>query len=143
MSVSEPVPIVRCRLDGSEDLPDRNLRYVPLAEFGLWQHLMESKHRRTVTVEQVSIWVAEEAARWNSGYGAEDLEPVLRVRFQKPGPQGTLVTVERYFPAETYPEAQEALLSHVENASCSRLSAMPGYFVPLHVRTAELAAIHA
>jgi hypothetical protein len=67
---------------------------------------------------------------------------VLRVRFQKPGPQGTMVTVERFFPAETYPEAQEALLSHVENASCSRMSAMPGYFVPLHVRTLEPAAIH-
>jgi len=143
MSVSEPVPMVRCRLDGPQDLPERNLRYVPLAEFGLWQHLMESKHRRAVTVEQVSIWVPEDAARWNSGYFAEDLEPVLRVRFQKPGPQGTMVTVERYFPAETYPEAQEALLSHAENASCSRLSATPGYFVPLHVRAAELAAIHA
>lgn len=143
MSVADPVPMVRCRLDGPQDMPDRNLRYVPLAEFGLWQHLMESKHHRTVTVEQVSIWVPEEAARWNSGYGAEDLEPVLRVRFQKPGPQGTVLDVERYFPAETYPEAQEALLSHAENASCRRLSATPGYFVPLHVRTAELAATHA
>jgi hypothetical protein len=115
MSVADPVPMVRCRLDGPQDMPDRNLRYVPLAEFGLWQHLMESKHHRTVTV----------------------------VRFQKPGPQGTVLDVERYFPAETYPEAQEALLSHAENASCRRLSATPGYFVPLHVRTAELAAIHA
>jgi len=143
MSVSEPIPMVRCWLDGPEDVPERNLRYVPLAEFELWKHLMETKHRRVVTVEQVSIWVPEDAARWNSGYVAEDLQPVLRLRFQKPGPQGTVMTLERYFPAETYPEAQEALLSHVENAACRRLSATPGYFVPLHVRASEPAALHA
>ena len=143
MSVSEPVPMVRCRLDGPEDVPERTLRYVPLAEFDLWKHLMETKHRRTVLVEQVSIWVPEDAARWNSGYVAEDLQPVLRVRFQKPGPHGTLFTMERYFPAETYPEAQEALLSHAENAACRQLSATPGYFVPTQVRTSEPAAVHA
>jgi hypothetical protein len=143
MSVSEPVPMVRCRLDGPQDVPERTLRYIPLAEFDLWKHLMETKHHRSVTVEQVSIWVPEESARWNSGYVAEDLAPVLRVRFQKPGPQGTVFTVERYFPAETYPEAQEALLRHAENAACRQLSATPGYFVPIHVRTSDPAAIHA
>ncbi|HVR72512.1 MAG TPA: hypothetical protein VMT87_16880 [Vicinamibacteria bacterium] len=143
MSVSEPIPMVRCRLDGPQDVPERHLRYVPLAEFELWKHLMETRHHRVVAVEQVSIWVPEDAARWNSGYVAEDLEPVLRLRFQRPGPQGTVLTLERFFPAETYPEAQEALLGHVENASCRRLSATPGYFVPLHVRAAEPAAAHA
>ena len=143
MSVSDPVPMVRCRLDGPEDVPERTVRYIPLAEFDLWKHLMETRHHRTVVVEQVSIWVAEDAARWNSGYLAEDLQPVLRVRFLKPGPHGTPFTMERYFPAETYPEAQEALLGHAENAACRPLSATPGYFVPMHVRTAEPAAIHA
>lgn len=143
MSVSEPVAMVRCRLDGPQEIPERTLRYVPLAEFGLWQHLMETKHHRRVTVEQVSVWVPEDAARWNSGYRGEELEPVLRVRYQKPGPQGTSILIERYFPAETYPEAQEALLSHPENASCRRLSATPGYFVPLHARAAEPTALHA
>jgi hypothetical protein len=135
--------MVRCRLDGPQDVTERTLRYVPLAEFELWRHFMETRHHRAVTVERVSIWVPEEAARWNSGYVADDLEPVLHVRFQKPGPQGTVLTVERYFPAETYPEAQEALLSHAENATCRQLSATPGYFVPLHVRAAEPVAVHA
>jgi hypothetical protein len=135
--------MVRCRLDGTPDVPERNLRYIPVAEFGLWQHLMETRHHRSVTVEQVSVWVPEDAARWNSGYVAEDLQPVLRLRFEKPGPQGTLITLERYFPAETYPEAQEALLGHKENAACRRLSATPGYFIPVHARTAVPAAVHA
>lgn len=92
---------------------------------------METRHGRHVSVEAVSIWVAEDAARWNSGYAAEDLEPVLRVHLDVPGPAGVVVPVERYFPAETYPLAQEALLRHFdEGLKPSRVVATPGYFVP-------------
>jgi hypothetical protein len=131
MSVTEPVPIVRCRLSTSEEGSDNALRYVPLAEFELWKHLMETRHQRQVSVEAVSIWVAEDAARWNSGFAEEELEPVLRVHLDLPGPHGVPIPVERYFPAETYPQAQEALLGHyVGEATPTRLVATPGYFVP-------------
>jgi hypothetical protein len=113
---------------GKDQTTVRALRYVPLAEFGLWKHLMETRHERLVTVESVSVWVAEDPARWNSGFAAEELEPVLRLRMELPGPNGVLVPVERYLPAETYPEAQEALLSHYEHPE--RVVAIPGYFVP-------------
>jgi hypothetical protein len=130
MSVTEPVPIVRCRLSAPEPSSDATLRYVPLAEFELWKHLMETRHRRMVSVEAVSIWVAEDAARWNSGFAAEDLQPVLRVHLELPGPHGVPIPVERYFPAETYPQAQEALLGHyVGETRPRRLVATPGYFV--------------
>jgi hypothetical protein len=130
MATSEPIPIGRCRLSGTEDEPT-NLRYVPLREFGLWKHLMQTRHDRQVVVESVSIWVAEDAARWNSGFAAEDLEPVLRVRLDVPDARGVSVPVERYFPAETYPVAQEALLRHFEGEKKpERVVATPGYFVP-------------
>jgi hypothetical protein len=128
MSSPEPVPLVRCRLLGRDETSVRALRYVPLAEFGLWKHLMETRHRRQVSIESISVWVAEDPARWNSGFAAEDLEPVLRVRLEMPGLGGVRVPVERFFPAETYPEAQEALLSHYEQPE--RVVATPGYFVP-------------
>jgi hypothetical protein len=131
MSEPEPIPIVRCRLRGPHEAESSSLRYVPLVEFGLWKHLMETRHVREVKVESVSIWIAEEAARWNSGFVPEDLEPVLRVRLELPGPHGVAVPVERYFPAETYPQAQEALLRHFQDPACPRrLVAIPGYFVP-------------
>ena len=131
MASSEPTPIVRCRLSGENEEATATLRYVPLAEFGLWKHLMESKHHRAVSVESVSIWIAEDAARWNSGFQAEDLEPVLRVRLDVSGPAGVSIPVERYFPAETYPIAQEALLRHFQGPSKpERMVATPGYFVP-------------
>jgi hypothetical protein len=128
MSSPEPIPLVRCRLLGHDESSVRALRYVPLAEFGLWKHLMETRHERQVSVESISVWVAEDPARWNSGFAAEDLEPVLRVRLEVKGADGVAVPVERFFPAETYPEAQEALLRHYDQLD--RVIATPGYFVP-------------
>jgi hypothetical protein len=127
----EAIPIVRCRLGGPDEFAAAAVRYVPLSEFGLWRYLMENHHRRHVQVEAVSIWIPEEAARWNSGFRAEDLEPVLRICLERPGPYGVPVRMERFFPAETYPRAQEAFLSHYTGPLRPRLmTAIPGYFLP-------------
>ncbi|HEY6546690.1 MAG TPA: hypothetical protein VI589_02255 [Vicinamibacteria bacterium] len=138
MASSEPIPLVRCRLSGAESDSTNALRYVPLGEFGLWKHLMETRHGRQVSVESISVWIAEESARWNSGFAAEDLEPVLRVRLEVLDESGVCVPVERYFPAETYPMAQEALLKHFEGTQMpERVVAVPGYFVPRTDRAPE------
>jgi hypothetical protein len=100
---------------------------------------METRHHRQVSVETVSVWIAEDAARWNSGFAAEDLEPVLRVRLEVPDAGGVCVPIERYFPAETYPVAQEALLRHFEGPKApERVVATPGYFVPSSGREVAL-----
>lgn len=129
MKGPDRVPMVRCRLDGSDNFAA--LRYVPLAEFGLWRYLMETKHQRQVAVEQVSVWVPEESASWDVASMDDDVEPVLRVRFDRPLGLGLAVPVERYFPAETYAEAQRALLQHFEGVGPERVRATPGYFVPV------------
>jgi hypothetical protein len=138
MRVYDRVPMVRCRLDGAVEFAA--LRYVPLAEFGLWKYLMEHKHQRRVSVEQVSVWVPEDASQWNSGFEADELQPVLRLRFERSGPHGLAVPVERFFPAETYPEAQEALLHHFDGQPVSPLEATPGYFIPAHSQRVQPAA---
>src|SRR5688572_7861347 len=111
----EHVQIVRCRLNGPASEATR--RYIPLSEFGLWQNLMESRHQRRVTVEEVSVWIPEEAAWWSAGVTADDLEAVIRLRFEIPGPQGAPVPIERFFPAETYSLALKSLLLHYESGS--------------------------
>ena len=127
--MSAPIPIVRCRLAGRADEGETSsLRYVPLVVFELWKHLMESRHGRSVSVEAVSVWIEEEASIWNSGFKADDLDPVLRVRVEQPGPFGIPVPVERFFPAETYPRAQEAWLGHLEGTR-RRVVATAGYVV--------------
>lgn len=131
MSAREQVPLVRCRLDGPEAALATAVRFIPLAEFELWRFLMEKRHKRKVTIEAVSVWMAEDAVQWNSGYAEEELEPVLRVRLDLPGPQGVAMPVERFFPAETYPRAQEALLSHMPGGYQAPMKATPGYFLPV------------
>jgi hypothetical protein len=92
---------------------------------------MESRHHRRVTIEQVSVWLPEDPALWNSGFLPDELEPVLRLRLHWPGPHGAATPVERFFPAETYPQAQEALLSHLPpGADPHDVRATAGYFVP-------------
>jgi hypothetical protein len=130
MQPVEHIPMVRCRLDAPEEGGVAALRYIPLAEFDLWRYLMETRHKRNVTIEQVSIWISEHTASWAAGLAADSLEPVLRLRFERDGPQDSDVPVERFFPAETYPEARRALLSHFESALRARsVRATPGYFV--------------
>ena len=73
------------------------------------------------------MWIPDVAARGMRVLPADVLEPVFRIRLERPGPQGALVPVERFFAAETYPLAREALLSHVPGLR--RLRATPGYFV--------------
>lgn len=130
MSAAARIPMVRCRLDGPAEMSARLLRYVPLEAFGLWQHLMETRHRRQVTVEGVSEWVPEETlVEVVADFESEALEPVLRIRFEQPAPVGLAATVERFLPVETYPEALDALLSHFRIVS--EVLATPGYFVPV------------
>jgi hypothetical protein len=127
----QEIPLVRCRLDGAEETGPARVRYVPLSEFELWRYLMETRHGRQVYVEAVSVWVAEDPALWNSGYQADELEPVLRIRLTSSGPLGVPTRVERFFPAETYPLAQESLLRH--HAPCDpkqSVEATAGYFLP-------------
>jgi hypothetical protein len=130
MKLGTPIPMVRCHLDGGEEDPAREVRYIPAAEFELWRHFMETKHSRVVTVDEVSIWVPDGPAVWDDDIDADVLLPVLRIQFEKPGPEGILVPVVRFFPAETYPEARSALLAHFDPRCRWSVSATPGYFVP-------------
>lgn len=132
MSRNEPLPIVRCHLGPGDD-PSETLRYVPLAEFELWRYLMETRHHRVVVVEDVSRWVPDDPALVSAEIADPELcEAVVRIRFDVPGTHGVPVPVERFLPAETYPEAQAALLSHFDLAC--RVKATAGYFVPAAAR---------
>jgi hypothetical protein len=128
MGVIDAVPMVRCRLDTSEENADSTVRYVPLAEFELWRFLMQERHGRQVNVEAISTWVADSGGNWDPSLSAEDLVPVLRLRFDQQGEAGVPLPVERFFPAESYPDACAALLSHYSGPI--RLRATPGYFLP-------------
>ena len=131
--------MVRCHLDGADERPGISLRYIPATEFELWRHLMESRHGRTVTVEEVSVWVPDDAPEAHEE-NVEALEPVLRIEFEKRNDDGIAMPVRRFFPAETYPEAQAALLAHFDPRHRWSVVATPGYFVPAALRRPVAAA---
>ena len=124
--------MVRCHLDGRATIPRRRCATSRLAEFELWRYLMETRHRRAVTVEEVSIWVPEDARAL-----ASRISDAEALRAGAAGPLREARAAGRCrcrssasFPAETYPEAQEALLAHFESALPLDVAATPGYFVP-------------
>jgi hypothetical protein len=121
--------MVRCRLDNSLD--STNLRYVPAAEFDLWRNLMLTQYNRPVVVDEVSVWVPDTPKVLDAEVDVDRLEPVLRVRFEKPTPETsqTLVPVVRFMGIETYPAAKEALLAHFDPRCQESLEETPGYFV--------------
>jgi hypothetical protein len=131
MAERERIPMVHCRLDPPSVGEAESVRYVQLSEFGLWKHLMESKHRRRVTVLLASVWISEDPAEWNSGFMPGDLEPVMRLRFETSDSQGLPTRIDRFFPALHYPRVQEALLRHYPNLTNGKaFMVTPGYFVP-------------
>ena len=133
MPPHEPVPIVRCHLGPGDD-PSQTLRYVRLGEFELWRYMMETRHHRVVVVEDVSLWVPDDAALIATEIVDPELcEAVVRIRFEVPGLHGVPVPVERFLPALTYPEAQAALMSHFQ-AAYRGVTATAGYFVPAAAR---------
>ena len=120
--------MVRCRLDAREgDAPE--VRYVPAAEFDLWRHFMTSRHARAVEVEEVSVWVPEQSEAWDDAIDADRLQPVVRVRFDKPGPRGMAVPVVRFLPTESYPGAKAALFAHFDMRCRWSAEVTPGYFI--------------
>jgi hypothetical protein len=119
----------RCRLDGPEGGDDSVVRYVPLAELDLWRHLMETRHGRRVCIEEVSVWIPDHSTARLPELAAEDLEPVLRVRLELPGPHDVPLAVERFFPAATSTQAREAWLSHFDRRRVRRIVTVAGYFV--------------
>ena len=127
MQRDSTIALIRCLLDGSGSTPQT--RYVRAGEFELWRHLMLTKHARSVSVDEASIWVPDAPGLLDDERGAEALEPVLRVRFDKSCPGKAVVPVERFFGAETYPQARAALLAHFDPRCRRGVEATPGYFI--------------
>lgn len=125
--------MVRCHLAPGDD-PAETLRYVRLSEFELWRYMMETRHGRVVVVEEAALWVPEDASLLTSAIADPELcQAVVRIRFEIPGQYGLPVPVERFLSAETYPEAQAALLAHYQSAYRG-VTATAGYFVPAAAR---------
>jgi len=106
--------IVRCHLrrTGSRELGQ--VRYVPLEIFGLWEHLMTSKHRFEVVSPQASLWLDMEDSP-EAAYSQNQYDRVTEVSAYVYSERDDMFTrARRYFPSDEADSLKRIFLSHYQ-----------------------------
>ncbi len=103
--------LVRCELrkkGGSHT----QVRFVPLEIYGLWEHLMTSKHGFEVVTPRASLWLDMEDSP-DAAYSANQYERVTEVTAYVYSDRDEMFTrARRYFPAEESSQLKGIFLSH-------------------------------
>ncbi|MFM7232905.1 MAG: hypothetical protein ACKO3S_13105 [bacterium] len=104
--------IVRCHLRRKGSTNPGQVRYVPLEIYGLWEHLMTSKHGFEVHDSKASLWLdmdhSPEAAYTQSQY-----DPVVEVTAYVYSQRDDMFTrARRYFRADEAEDLKRIFLSH-------------------------------
>ena len=103
--------LVRCELrrKGSHHT---QVRFVPLEIFGLWEHLMSSKHEFEVLVPKASLWLDMEDSP-DAAYTQNQFERVTEVTAYVYSDRDEMFTrARRYFPADEADMLKDIFLSH-------------------------------
>lgn len=106
--------VVRCEVERADT---SSVRYVPMEIFGLWEHLMSSRHGFTVRSHQASLWIdAEESPDIRSNETSFDDVTEVTL-FVYSDTDGMFSRVVRYFPQENYSNLRDIFLSHYTGRS--------------------------
>jgi hypothetical protein len=104
--------LVKCEVSKGAGAGAGSVRYVPSEIFGLWRHLMRSKHGFEVKEGQASLWVDVEE-KPEAAYSETQYDRVLEVSLLFYSEKdGMFDRVRRYFPLEDYPRLRDVFLSH-------------------------------
>ena len=104
--------IVRCHLARKGETAPPQVRYVPLEIFGLWEHLMTSKHGFEVREPRASLWLDMEDAP-EAAYTQEQYERVVEVTAYVYSQRDDMFTrARRYFRADESEQLKRIFLSH-------------------------------
>ena len=104
--------IVRCQLRrvGSQD--PGQVRYVPLEIFGLWEHLMSTKHGFEVVDPRASLWLDMEDAP-EAAYNQNQYDRVTEVTaFVYSHRDDMFTRARRYFHSDEAESLKRIFLSH-------------------------------
>jgi hypothetical protein len=103
--------LVRCELRrvGSTQT---QIRFVPLEIFGLWEHLMTTKHQFEVLIPRASLWLDMEDSP-DAAYSQDQYERVTEVTAYVYSDRDEMFTrARRYFPAGEASALRNIFLSH-------------------------------
>ncbi|MEO5989676.1 MAG: hypothetical protein ABIU54_04820 [Candidatus Eisenbacteria bacterium] len=107
--------LIRCELrrKGSNRT---QVRYVPLEIYGLWEHLMATKHEFEVIEPRASLWLDMEDSP-EAAYTASQYERVTEVTAFVYSDRDEMFTrARRYFASEEAEQLKKIFLSHYTSA---------------------------
>jgi len=103
--------LVRCELRRKGSTQSQ-VRFVPLEIFGLWEHLMRSRHEFDVAVPKASLWLDMEDSP-DAAYTQNQFERVTEVTAYVYSERDEMFTrARRYFPADEAEMLKGIFLSH-------------------------------
>ena len=104
--------IVRCQLRRTGTNGTSQVRYVPLEIFGLWEHLMRSKHGFDVIEPRASLWLDMEDSP-EAAYSENHYDRVTEVTAFVYSQRDDMFTrARRYFHSEEAESLKRIFLSH-------------------------------
>lgn len=104
--------IVRCQLRRAGSSSAGQVRYVPLEIFGLWDHLMSSKHGFEIMEPRASLWLDMEDSP-EAAYNQSQYDRVVEVTaFVYSARDDMFTRARRYFRADESETLKRIFLSH-------------------------------
>ena len=104
--------IVRCQLRRPGSDHPGQVRYVPLEIFGLWEHLMTTKHGFEVEDPRASLWLDMEDSP-EAAYSENQFDRVTEVTaFVYSARDDMFTRARRYFRSDEADELKRIFLSH-------------------------------
>jgi hypothetical protein len=106
--------IVRCQLRRAGSSEPGQVRYVPLEIFGLWEHLMVTRHHFEVLDARASLWLDMEDSP-EAAYSQSQYDRVTEVSAYVYSERDDMFTrARRYFPSEEADPLKRIFLSHYQ-----------------------------
>lgn len=106
--------LMRCELRKRGKSGIGSIRYVPLEIFGLWEHLMASKHDFEIVTPRASLWLDMEDQP-EAAYGESQFERVTEVTAFVYSERDEMFTrARRWFRAEEAEALKRIFLTHYD-----------------------------
>ena len=111
----------------------QQIRFIPLSEYKLWEHLLKERHRIEVIKKQTMLWISKEEYSMNKGiYSKMSKENVIKITlylFSKEEEEEMLIPVIRFLSEEEYPKIKPIFLSHYQGQNIERIIEEEGYCI--------------
>ena len=104
--------LIRCRIRRAGTSDEGTARYIPLEIFGLWEHLMSSRHGFEVVQPRASLWLDMEDSP-EAAYNQNQYDRVTEVTaFVYSHRDDMFTRARRYFHSDEADSLKRIFLSH-------------------------------